>query len=87
VIELTEFTAERENTDKSVGELSEKITSLRKMSDTPQAHLSAVVKVSETFCPPDAAQESKNSAARGILASCVFDKQAAALTVIYRVNL
>ena len=87
VIELTEFTAERENTDKSVGELSEKITSLRKMSDTPQAHLSAVVKVSETFCPPDAAQEAKNSAARGILASCVFDKQAAALTVIYRVNL
>jgi hypothetical protein len=36
---------------------------------------------------PDAGKELKNSAVRGVLASCAFDKKSMRLQVVYRVFL
>ena len=87
VLELTDFANAKQALEVSIQQLQEQIeaqrTQLSQGTIEPQLR-SYIAAALETLRSPDTSIEEKNLAARSILDTCVFDKEAATLTITYR---
>lgn len=87
VLELTDFARAKRDLESNIQQVQEQIETQRtRLSQdiiVPQLR-SYITATLETLRSPDASAEEKNLAARSILDTCVFDKEAATLTITYR---
>lgn len=87
VIELEAFSSAKQEMDSSVRQLEQEISDFRSRSDEDvirQSLQSAISAAVETLSSPTATLEQKNSAARSVIGTCIFDKSTSTLRITYR---
>lgn len=90
VLELPDFAAAKKTLDASIAKMEQELAAQRarlSQDSIVPALRSAIAAALETLRSPDTTIEEKNLAARSVLESCVFDKEASTLAVTYRVAL
>lgn len=88
VLNLNDFFAAKTDIESSLSRDEAELEELREKSDTSAAEnrlQTAIARALVTLQSPDASLEEKNSAARSVIESCVFDKENSLLTITYRV--
>lgn len=88
VLNLEDFSTAKTDIESSIAKAEAELESLQAKSDTAvvESQLQvAIAKALTTLQSPVASLEEKNSAARSVIENCVFDKENALLTIIYRV--
>lgn len=86
VIELDAFSSAKQELDSAVLQLEQEISAFRSRSDEDtirHALQDAISAAVDTLTSPTATLEQKNSAARSIISSCVFDKATSTLRITY----
>lgn len=87
VLDLADFAKAKQDLEATIQQTQEHIeaqrTKVAKEAVVPTLRTSIATTL-ETLCSPDTSTEEKNIAARSILETCVFDKDAATLAVTYR---
>lgn len=87
VLELSDFARAKKDLDTNIQQVQGQIKTQRARlsQDAIEPQLRSYISATlETLRSPDASTEEKNLAARSILDTCVFDKEAATLTIAYR---
>ena len=90
VLELSDFATAKQTLDASIQQTQKQFEAQQARADEETimpALRSSIAAVLQTLRSLDATLEEKNLAARSILETCVFDKEAAALAITYRVFL
>lgn len=88
VLELDAFSAAKRELDQSEASIRQELDGFWARTDESAVRRrlqESILAAREDLSRPDASLEQKNSAARAIMENCVFDKDAASLTITYRV--
>lgn len=87
VLNLEDFAAAKADIEDSISTAEAELEEFQSKSDTTAVEnqiQAAIAKALVTLQSPDASLEEKNSAARSVIESCVFDKENSLLTITYR---
>lgn len=88
VLNLKDFSVAKADIEGSIFKAEAELEELRAKSDTSVVEnylQTAIAQALVTLQSPGASLEEKNSAARSVIESCVFDKESSLLTITYRV--
>lgn len=90
VLNLEDFSAAKTGIEGSMSKAEAELEELRAKSDTSAVEnqlQTAIAQALATLQSPGASLEEKNSAARSVIESCVFDRENSLLTITYRVTI
>ena len=88
VLELADFAAAKRDLDQSEAHIQQELADFHARTDEQAIRRTlqtAIAAALETLLRPEATLEQKNTAARSIIETCIFDKEASTLSITYRV--